>query len=59
MSSETTSNNFNKTIVILGPTGSGKTGVSIKIAKEMVARLFRRIHVRFTREWTSAPLNRL
>ncbi|MBR6532168.1 tRNA dimethylallyltransferase [Candidatus Saccharibacteria bacterium] len=33
MSSETTSNNFNKTIVILGPTGSGKTGVSIKIAK--------------------------
>ena len=35
MSSETTSNNFNKTIVILGPTGSGKTGVSIKIAKEI------------------------
>ena len=30
-----TSNKLNKVIVILGPTGSGKTGVSIKIAKEI------------------------
>ncbi len=30
-----TSNNFDRVIVILGPTGSGKTGVGIKIAKEI------------------------
>ena len=30
-----TSNNSDKVIVILGPTGSGKTGVAIKIAKEV------------------------
>ena len=35
MSSKTTSLTSNKVIVILGPTGSGKTGVSIKIAKEI------------------------
>ena len=33
MSSVITSKNFNKVIVILGPTGSGKTGVSIELAK--------------------------
>ena len=29
---------FDKTIVILGPTASGKTGVSIEIAKEIEKR---------------------
>ena len=33
MSSKTTSGVSNKVIVILGPTGSGKTGVAIEIAK--------------------------
>ena len=33
MSSKTTSSISNKVIVILGPTGSGKTGVAIEIAK--------------------------
>ena len=33
MSSKTTSSTSNKVIVILGPTGSGKTGVAIEIAK--------------------------
>ena len=33
MSTSVTSNSFNKVIVILGPTGSGKTGMAVKLAK--------------------------
>ena len=33
--SQNTSSNFNKVIVIAGPTGSGKTGVAIEIAREI------------------------
>lgn len=33
MSTSKTSNSFDKVIVILGPTGSGKTGMAVKLAK--------------------------
>lgn len=33
MSTSVTSNSFDKVIVILGPTGSGKTGMAVKLAK--------------------------
>jgi len=33
MSTSETSNSFDKVIVILGPTGSGKTGMAVKLAK--------------------------
>ena len=34
-----TSSRLNKVILIAGPTGSGKTGVAIEIAKEIVPSL--------------------
>lgn len=49
----------NKVVVLVGPTASGKTKISVELASSLTEVSFQRIRCRFIGIWISEPQSRL